>query len=454
MPKTKFDYFQTEDDEVTFTLIDENTVARLQKDGTITLPQKTVDATKDMRWNMKQLNSKLLQGIMNGDPIPKIAQSFTEVIGNNEVSTTRAARTMCTNAENSGRQDSYDNLAAQGVVQKKVWIATPDDRTREAHLDADGQEVDVDEPFELINTDGSICLMMFPADPDGDDEQVWNCRCSMRTHIVGFRKADGSVSKVDYGRDKTTHADQMAEEKERREQDAQAKAAKEEAKAEKAAEKEVAKMAEISEKKEIQSAEFTEDEIDTLEWYVSGDGMYINNALRGISDVKLTPDEMKDVKTLDAAIAKNVITENELYRSVDASAVFGKMSETQYEELRNALIYGAETNAQKQILENAKSAVGKDIKDKGFLSTTTDKDIALNFGDFTGSDKPITMVFEMADDIHGANLDFLDVAGEEQKERLLERNLTYTVERFGIENVYEDGEIIGKEIVVYAKLKK
>ena len=224
MPKTKFDYFQTEDDEVTFTLIDENTVKRLQKDGTITLPQKTVDATKDMRWNMKQLNSKLLQGIMNGDPIPKIAESFEDVIGKNEVSTTRAARTMCTNAENSGRLDSYKNLESQGVIQKKVWIATPDIHTRDAHMEADGQEVDIDEPFILINTDGSECEMMFPADPDGDDEQVWNCRCSMRTHIVGFRNSDGSVSKVDYGRDKTTHADQMAEEKERRQAVAQAKA--------------------------------------------------------------------------------------------------------------------------------------------------------------------------------------------------------------------------------------
>lgn len=213
MPKTKFDYFQTEEDEVTFTLIDEDTVARLQKDGTITLPQKTVDATKDMRWNMKQLNSKLLQGILNGDPIPKIAQSFTEVIGNNEVSTTRAARTMCTNAENGGRLDSYKNLEAQGVIQKKVWIATPDDRTREAHLDADGQEVDVDEPFELVNNDGSLCYMMYPADPDGDDEQVWNCRCSMRTHIVGFYNSeDGTISTVDHERDNTTHSAQIIDE--------------------------------------------------------------------------------------------------------------------------------------------------------------------------------------------------------------------------------------------------
>ena len=38
----------------------------------------------------------------------------------------------------------------------------------------------------------------------------------MGTHIVGFRKADGSVSKVDYTADRTMHEEQMEAEKERR----------------------------------------------------------------------------------------------------------------------------------------------------------------------------------------------------------------------------------------------
>ena len=116
---------------------------------------------------------------------------------------------MTTAAENAGRIDSYKNLEKQGVVQKKVWIATPDDRTRESHLEIDGEEVGINQEFS------NGC--MFPGDPDCDDPgEVLNCRCSMRTHIVGFRRADGSISKVNYGRDETTHDAQIQAEKEER----------------------------------------------------------------------------------------------------------------------------------------------------------------------------------------------------------------------------------------------
>ena len=163
---------------------------------------------KDMRWNTKQLNSKLLAGILNGYSIPKLANSLIDVIGNNKASATRNARTMITQAECGGRQDSYKDLADKGVVQKKVWIATPDDRTRESHLMLDGEEVDIDEEF----SNG----LMFPADPSGEPEEVYNCRCSMRTHIIGFKRADGSISRVAQGRDTTMHSKQMEAEKERR----------------------------------------------------------------------------------------------------------------------------------------------------------------------------------------------------------------------------------------------
>lgn len=194
--------------DISFALIDESTVARLQAIGDIVLPKKKVSVPKDERWNTKIMASKLLQGILNGDSIETISNSLTEVIGNNMVSAVRNARTMTTGAENAGRLDSYKNLGKQGVVQKKVWIATADDRTRISHLYLDGEEVDIDKPF----SNG----LMQPGDPDGDPAEVWNCRCSMRTHIIGFRRADGSISYVEGEREDTLHDKQMKEVKERR----------------------------------------------------------------------------------------------------------------------------------------------------------------------------------------------------------------------------------------------
>jgi SPP1 gp7 family putative phage head morphogenesis protein len=195
-------------DLVSFSLIDEATVARLQREGDITLPAKKIDIPKDERWNTKQMSSKLLQGILNGDSIPKIAESLKDVIGNNDASAVRNARTLTTQAENAGRLDSYKNLESQGVVQKKVWMATPDDRTRKSHIDIDGEEVDINDEF----SNG----LMYPADPAGAAEEVWNCRCSMRTHIIGFKRKDGSIAEVGYKRDATMHNEQMLEEKARR----------------------------------------------------------------------------------------------------------------------------------------------------------------------------------------------------------------------------------------------
>lgn len=183
--------YTTTEDEITFNLLDVHTVDRLVKNGDIRLPRKGLDVPKDERWNTKQMSSKLLQGILNGSSIPEIAQSLMEVIGNNKVSAVRNARTMVTGAENAGRLGSYQDLAEKGVVQKKVWLATHDERTRESHIEIDGEEQDPDKAF----SNG----LMYPGDtdPSVDPSEVWNCRCSMKDHIIGFRRADGSISYIE-----------------------------------------------------------------------------------------------------------------------------------------------------------------------------------------------------------------------------------------------------------------
>lgn len=211
MAKSRAQYIQEHSDgsnDISFDLVDEATVKRLQKDKKINVPKKKVDIPKDKRWNEKQMASKILQGIQNGDSIPKMSKAMTEVIGNNLTSAIRNTRTMTTSAECNGRLDSYKSLADQGVVQKKVWMSTPDDRTRPTHIDLDGEEQDIDKAFS------NGC--QFPGDGNGPAEETWNCRCSLADHIIGFKRADGSISYVDYNRDNTLHDEQMKAEKERR----------------------------------------------------------------------------------------------------------------------------------------------------------------------------------------------------------------------------------------------
>ena len=136
-------------------------------------------------------------------------------MGKNEAAAIRNARTMMTGAENLGRLDSYKKLTDDGVIMKKVWIATADEHTREWHLSLDGQEVDIDEPF----IDGNGNKLMYPADPNAAPETVYNCRCAMETKIIGFRREDGSISYTDVEFADDMHDEAIDKEKERRRDD-------------------------------------------------------------------------------------------------------------------------------------------------------------------------------------------------------------------------------------------
>lgn len=166
-----------------FDLVDAPTVKTLATKDKTLLPYKTVDGKKDVRWNTKAVNSEILQGILQGESIPDISKRLTHVTEMNLASAIRNARTSTTSAENRGRMDSFHRAEDMGIRIVKVWMATNDERTREEHLELDGQEREIDEPFE-----NSLGEIMYPGDPDADPANVYNCRCTMVTRVLGFRK--------------------------------------------------------------------------------------------------------------------------------------------------------------------------------------------------------------------------------------------------------------------------
>ena len=166
-----------------FTLVDADTVRNLAVTDTSLLPYKELDPAKDIPWNMKKINAETLQGILQGESMDKIAKRLRNVQEMNKTQAIRSARTIVTGAENKGRQDSYKRAEKDGIVMKREWIATNDSRTRHWHAKLDGVEVDIDEPWE--NEFGKI---MFPGDSSADPANTYNCRCSMRSVVKGFKK--------------------------------------------------------------------------------------------------------------------------------------------------------------------------------------------------------------------------------------------------------------------------
>ena len=165
-----------------FTLTDADTVRNLVEADRSFLPMRDLDFSRDVAWNIEKMNAEVLQGILQGEPIDKIADRLAQVIGMNLRSAISAARTMVTSAENKGRQDGFERAAAMGIILEREWIATSDGRTRDWHRELDGVTVGVDEPFE-----NAIGKIMYPGDPSANGANVWNCRCTIAAKVLGFK---------------------------------------------------------------------------------------------------------------------------------------------------------------------------------------------------------------------------------------------------------------------------
>ena len=165
-----------------FTLYNKSSVRRMLVKNPEVMPyypeEKAVARGIDLEYGQKVIKAKTTSGILQGKSVYKIADDLQRDITNmNRVSAVRAARTAITSAQNGGRQDTM--LAAQkmGIKLRKRWVSAKDGRVRDAHGAADGQTVNVDEPF-IVGGE----KLMFPGDKTAASGwNLYNCRCGMRT---------------------------------------------------------------------------------------------------------------------------------------------------------------------------------------------------------------------------------------------------------------------------------
>lgn len=177
-----------------YTLYDRNTVIRLMRDDPLLMPDPTpqskvardIAAGKDIAWNRQHIQSAVMQSILQGENIDKMAKRIQGVTTADYKSAVRYARTMATSAQNAGRYDAYRRAEDMGIDLSLVWEATLDERTRVSHRFLDGEIRDVNEPFDV---DG--VQIYYPGDLGGEDYKVpgyliWNCRCTIIAQVKGY----------------------------------------------------------------------------------------------------------------------------------------------------------------------------------------------------------------------------------------------------------------------------
>jgi len=137
------------------------------------------------------IRGTITQSIIKGDSIPMMSRGIKKSLRGNANNAVRIARTETTGIMGKSRLESMEHAAETGLVLRKEWVATADDRTRDSHIDLDGERVALDKPF----SNG----LMHPGDQSGDASDVCNCRCTMVTEIAGYPNPESARLAQDGG---------------------------------------------------------------------------------------------------------------------------------------------------------------------------------------------------------------------------------------------------------------
>ena len=179
--------------DTSYTLYDKDTVGRLMREDPDMLPPpgKTVKERiaqgKDVLWNKQQLQSVMMQAIIQGESIDAMAKRMSETVATRDyASAVRYARTMTTNTQNAGRYEGYRRAKRMGVDLTIEWSATLDNRTRHNHRMLHGQRRELDEPFEVDGIKILYPAQLGAGSSDIPQHMIWNCRCTLLAWVNGF----------------------------------------------------------------------------------------------------------------------------------------------------------------------------------------------------------------------------------------------------------------------------
>lgn len=132
---------------------------------------------------------QLIIGRSAGESTAALAARVRAVAGVSDARSLMIARTEVHAAAEAG---AYDQALFVDPNATKVWLATNDSRTREAHRRADGQRAKISEPFTV----GGAPLR-FPGDPLGPADETVNCRCSVAYDFDIVTSVDPATSDED-----------------------------------------------------------------------------------------------------------------------------------------------------------------------------------------------------------------------------------------------------------------
>lgn len=135
-----------------------------------------IDRQKDLDQAKRSIGTAILNAIQIGVAPVTAFMLLKPVFEKNLTSSNLMATQQTTILENlavyTALTDDEKLAHKRDYIWVKVWNSMHDDKVRDAHARADGQEAQLDRPFVV---DGEE--LMYPGDPNGSASNTINCRC-------------------------------------------------------------------------------------------------------------------------------------------------------------------------------------------------------------------------------------------------------------------------------------
>lgn len=138
-----------------------------------TLSNRRREITRAIRQN-------ITQGLIQGSSYRQMAERLNNTFNRDYSKAIRVVRTETHRVQNQARDRAFDQAKEKGIKTRKIWVATLDGDTRDTHQDLDGQVADENGYFHYRGM-----RTRYPGGW-GSAEMDINCRCTIRSEIVGY----------------------------------------------------------------------------------------------------------------------------------------------------------------------------------------------------------------------------------------------------------------------------
>ena len=163
------------------------------------LLQMSGEKVKDIdETTLEDLQQALADGVAAGESIAEIAARIDQLYLD-DIIPNRSLTIAQTEVNAASNRAGLLAAQSSGMNLNKIWMTTSG-HPRPAHADADGQEVPLDEPFDVGGEE-----LDHPGDPNGSEGNVINCHCVLY-FVNAATEQEADMSEEDYeSEDDTKH---------------------------------------------------------------------------------------------------------------------------------------------------------------------------------------------------------------------------------------------------------